>query len=102
MKSSNGLNSILATQLIGAPLYWIDRDLYYAYMALTKQSFLLLITTISQWSGPTLLRVSGDESVSGQIRRTADGRVEYNFPDRIVLIANHQVMFLFLYYKLAG
>jgi lysocardiolipin and lysophospholipid acyltransferase len=92
IKPSNWINSIVTTQLIGAPLYWIDMDLYYAYMALTKQSFLLLITTITQWSGPTLIRVSGDESVSGQIRRTADGAVEYSFPDRIVMIANHQVM----------
>jgi hypothetical protein len=89
---SNKRNSIVATQLLGAPLYWINMDFYYAYMALTKQSFLLLITTITQWSGPTLMRISGDESVRGQIRKTADGRVEYLFPDRIVMIANHQVI----------
>lgn len=64
-------------------------------MALTKQSFLLLITTLTQWSGPTLIRISGDESVSGQIRRKSDGGVEYSFPERVVVIANHQVM-LFL------
>jgi hypothetical protein len=92
IKYSNRSNSIVATQLLGVPLYWINKDLYYAYIALTKQSFLLLITTITQWSGPTLMRISGDESVSGQIRKTADGRVEYNFPDRIVMIANHQVI----------
>jgi hypothetical protein len=92
IKYSNMRNSIVATQVLGVPLYWINRDIYYAYMALTKQSFLLLITTITQWSGPTLMRISGDESVNGQIRKTVDGRVEYRFPDRIVMIANHQVI----------
>lgn len=101
IKCSNRSNSIVATQVLGTPLYWINRDLYYAYMALTKQSFLLLITTITQWSGPTLMRISGDESVSGQIRKTADGRVEYRFPDRIVMIANHQVILVSLYYRMS-
>lgn len=77
-------------------------DLYYAYMALTKKSFLLLITTITQWSGPTLMRISGDESVSGQIRKTEDGRVEYCFPDRIVMIANHQVILVFTYHSMSS
>lgn len=73
------------------PLYWINKDLYYAYMALTKQSFGLLIATMTQWWSPTVVRISGDASVVGQIRRTADGRVECSFPERLVLIANHQV-----------
>ena len=82
---------IVVTQLIGAPLYWINRDLYYAYMALTKQSFALFVTTLTHWFSPTMIRISGDSSVAGQIRKTKDGRVEFNFPDRIIMIANHQV-----------
>lgn len=82
--------AINITQFIGAPLYWINRDLYYAYMALTKESFGLLITTMTKIWGPTKIRISGDQSVAGQIRRTADGRVEFDFPDRMVMIANHQ------------
>jgi hypothetical protein len=83
--------SINGTQLIGAPLYWINRELYYAYMALTKQSFALFITTLTQWWGPTTIRISGDASVADQIRKTDDGLVEFSFPERIVMIANHQV-----------
>jgi hypothetical protein len=83
--------SIHGTQLIGAPLYWINRDLYYAYMSLTKQSFGLLITTMTQWWGPTTIRISGDASVAGQIRKTKDGLVEFSFPERMIMIANHQV-----------
>lgn len=83
--------AINITQFIGAPLYWINRDLYYAYMALTKESFGLLITTMTNIWGPTTIRISGDQSVAGQIHRTLDGRVEFDFPDRMVMIANHQV-----------
>jgi 1-acyl-sn-glycerol-3-phosphate acyltransferase len=89
--NSADLSSIVTTQFIGAPLYWINRDLYYAYMALTKQSFGVFVTTLTQWWAPTVVRVSGDASVAGQIKRTEDGRVELHFPGRLVLIANHQV-----------
>ena len=82
---------IVATQFLGTPLYWINRDLYYAYMALTKQSFGIFVTTLTNWWAPTVVRISGDASVAGQLKRTADGRVECHFPDRIVMIANHQV-----------
>jgi lysocardiolipin and lysophospholipid acyltransferase len=82
---------IVATQLFGVPLYWLNRDLYYAYMALTKQSFGIFVTTLTQWWAPTPVRVSGDASVAGQIKKTADGRVELEFPGRVVLIGNHQV-----------
>lgn len=38
-----------------------------------------------------MVRISGDASVSGQLRKTADGRLECHFPDKMVMIANHQV-----------
>lgn len=82
---------IVATQFLGGPLYWINRDFYYSYMALTKQSFGIFVTTLTQWWAPTVIRVSGDASVAGQLRCTADGRVELDFPDRLVMLANHQV-----------
>jgi len=82
---------IHATQLLGSPLYWINRELYDAYMALTKQSFGLLVTTMTRWWSPTTIRISGDTSVAGQMKKTSDGRVEFSFPERIVMIANHQV-----------
>jgi len=37
------------------------------------------------------VRVTGDRGVRDQIRLTSDGRLELDFPERIVLIANHQV-----------
>lgn len=85
------------TQFIGTPLYIFTRDYYYAYMAVTKQSFSLVLTTITQWFSPTLVRVSWDSSVQGQIKKKSDGSLETNFPERIVLISNHQVYTDWLY-----
>src|SRR6266566_6615206 len=88
---TRGLISIHISQWIGAPLYWVNRDLFYAYMAWTKQLFGLLITTMTHWWGPSIIRISGDASVAGQITQAPDGRVQFSFPERLVLIANHQV-----------
>ncbi|PBP16274.1 acyltransferase [Diplocarpon rosae] len=89
--------TIFATQFLGAPLYWINRDIYYAYMALTKQSFGIFVTTLTNWWAPTVVRISGDASVAGQLKRTADGRVECHFPERLIMIANHQIYSDWLY-----
>lgn len=89
--------SIVLTQLIGAPLYFVNRDLYDSYMALTKQSFGLVITTMTHWWGPTTIRISGDASVADQIRQTPDGLVQFSFPERLVMIANHQIYTDWLY-----
>ena len=85
------------TQFLGTPLYLIDQDYYYAWMALTKQSFGIVIITITQWFAPTLVRVSGDASVRGQIRRAPDGRLETDFPERLIIISNHQIYTDWLY-----
>jgi lysocardiolipin and lysophospholipid acyltransferase len=95
-------DSIFITQLIGAPLYWYNRDLYYAYMAYTKQSFALLSMSVTEWWGPTVIRMSGDASVADQIHLTPDGRVEFSFPERLVLVANHQIYTDWLYLWWAG
>jgi hypothetical protein len=60
-------------------------------MSRTKQNFGVLVTTITQWWSPTVVRVTGDKSVRHQLKRTADGRLECDFPERMILIANHQV-----------
>lgn len=60
-------------------------------MAFTKQSFGVLITAMTQWWAPTVVRVSGDESMKGQLIQEKDGTLRCNFPHRIVVMANHQV-----------
>ena len=83
--------SIFVTQAIGAPLYYYSKDLFYAWMAMTKQHFGIVITTMTYWWAPVKMRISGDASVRGQLRKTEDGRIECDFPERMVLISNHQV-----------
>lgn len=82
---------ILATQLIGAPLYLINKEYYYSYMAFTKQNFALAITALTQWGSPTLYRTSGDESIRGLLHLSEGGTLKSEFPERLVLIANHQI-----------
>lgn len=65
--------------------------MYYAFMSTTKRYFGLTVTTMTHVWGNTLVRISGDESVAGQIKATPNGGVEFRFPERVVLIANHQV-----------
>ena len=73
------------------------------YIANTKKSFGITVTTITQWYeigilrklidrfAPTPIIISGDESVKDEIKGTSDGRVETTFSERMVLIANHLV-----------
>jgi 1-acyl-sn-glycerol-3-phosphate acyltransferase len=82
---------VFVTQLVGSPLYLIHKDYYYSYMAYTKQCFGLMITALTEWGAPTLFRVSGDESVRGQLHLSEDGILQTTFPERLVMIANHQV-----------
>lgn len=82
---------IVATQLVGSPLYFINRRYYNYYMEMTKRSFGLTITALTEWGSPTPVRVSGDKSVKNQFSLQSDGRLITAFPDRLVLISNHQV-----------
>ncbi|KAK5115546.1 hypothetical protein LTR62_001205 [Meristemomyces frigidus] len=93
----SGLLAISASQFIGAPLKLVDAKLYDGYMAGTKESFAVLMTTITQWWAPTVVRISGDESMKGQIYQMDDGTLKCNFPHRIVLMANHQLYTDWLY-----
>ena len=93
----SGVMAINASQILGAPLYLINKDWYNAWVAFTKQSFALLTTTLTQFWAPTVIRISGDKSMRGQLLKTTDGDLLCNFPDRLVLIANHQIYTDWLY-----
>jgi 1-acyl-sn-glycerol-3-phosphate acyltransferase len=88
---------ICVTQLIGAPLYFIDRNYFNSFIAMTKRSFGIAITALTEWASPTPVRVSGDKSVQGQVALMKNGRLKHCFPERLVLIANHQVYTDWLY-----
>lgn len=60
-------------------------------MAMTKSHFAVTTTVMTNIWGPTTIRISGDDTVAGEIYSTADGGVEFKFPERLVMIANHQV-----------
>lgn len=87
----SGCLAISASQFLGAPLKLIDPAFYDGYMAYTKESFAVLITCLTQWWAPTVVRVSGDESMRGQLIQMKDGSLKSNFADRMILMANHQL-----------
>ncbi|GAB7360905.1 hypothetical protein MBLNU230_g0891t1 [Neophaeotheca triangularis] len=93
----SGVMAISASQFIGAPLKLVDPKFYDGYMAWTKESFAVLVTTMTQWWAPTVVRVSGDESMKGQLYQMEDGTLKCNFPHRLVLMANHQLYTDWLY-----
>lgn len=78
-------------QFLGSPLYFINKDYYYAYMSTTKQSFGLAINSITQWFSPATIRVSAEPGVADELDLSKDGRLECSFPERLVLMSNHQV-----------
>ena len=75
----------------------LDPEFYNSYMAFTKQSFGVLITTMTQWWSPTTVRVSGDTSIPKQLFKRTDGSLECRFPSRLVMMANHQLYTDWLY-----
>ncbi|KAL8770991.1 MAG: hypothetical protein Q9209_003410 [Squamulea sp. 1 TL-2023] len=52
---------------------------------------------MTQCWAPTVVRVSGHKSVRGQLLKTTDGNLLSNFPERMILIANHQIYTDWLY-----
>ena len=93
----SGVMAISASQFIGAPLKLVDPKFYEQYMAWTKESFAVLMTTITQFWSPTVVRVGGDESMKGQLFQMEDGTLKCNFPHRMILMANHQLYTDWLY-----
>ncbi|KAI9815714.1 MAG: hypothetical protein M1827_002110 [Pycnora praestabilis] len=93
----SGATAVNLSQFLGAPLSLINEEWYNAWIAYSKQSFGLLTMTMTQFWAPTIVRVSGDESLRGQLFQTADGNLLCNFPQRILLMANHQIYTDWLY-----
>ncbi|KAH9861769.1 hypothetical protein J1614_011522 [Plenodomus biglobosus] len=93
----SGVLAISASQFLGAPLKLIDPQFYDGYMAYTKECFAILVTCLTQWWAPTVVRVSGDSSMIGQLIKKPDGSLECKFADRMILMANHQLYTDWLY-----
>ena len=53
--------------------------------------------TMTQWWAPTVVRVSGDSTMRGQLLQSLDGSLLCDFPQRMILIANHQIYTDWLY-----
>lgn len=84
------VHSLHIQQFFGLPLYW-SSGLYRSWQDAVKSSTAVLLIGLNQWRAPTTAEISWDESMKGQIKWTSNGKIEFDAPDRMVLIANHQV-----------
>ncbi|KAL1608106.1 hypothetical protein SLS60_003045 [Paraconiothyrium brasiliense] len=57
---NGGCIAIAVSQVIGAPLYFYSMDYFYAWMAMTKQQFGVLVTTMTHWWAPVKMRIYTD------------------------------------------
>ncbi|GFF60499.1 acyltransferase [Aspergillus udagawae] len=81
---------MLLCQLITSPLFLLNKHAYNLYTVWAKGMVVLARIALTEYVCPCLIRVSGDVSVQGQIQLMSDGRLKTDFPERLVLIANHQ------------
>lgn len=82
--------SLHVQQWLGAPLYYLNKQWYHTWQAGVKQSTALMIIVLNQLRAPTTVRITGEASITGQIH--GGKRLQLDFPDRMVLVANHQVL----------
>ncbi|KAK5107675.1 hypothetical protein LTR62_000910 [Meristemomyces frigidus] len=78
-------------QWLGLPLYWVNRSWASSWQAYVKGTTSILMLGLNQWRAPVTATISCDESVKGQIRKGKDGNVMFDFPQRLIFIANHQI-----------
>lgn len=88
---ADSLLRIVISEFLGLPLYLLNKEWYHYNIARAKEAFGVTITCMTKWWSPTVIRISGDSSVAGQLAQHPDGRLLTRFPERIVLIANHQL-----------
>lgn len=69
----------------------VNKAWFYSWMAFTKAQFGLVVVSITHWCAPVTIKVSGDESIGGQLKKSSHGDLDCDFPDRALLISNHQV-----------
>lgn len=93
----SGVLAISASYILGVPLKSVDPKTYDMSRYRTEEAFAVLVNTITQFWAPTVIRVSGDESMKDQLYQMEDGTLRCNFPHRLILMANHQLYTDWLY-----
>ena len=96
-KLLTNLISINVSQVLGAPVSLVNQEWYNSWISYTKKSFAVLTMTMTERWAPTVVKVSGDASMRGQLFQSSKGELLCNFPRRLVMIANHQIYTDWLY-----
>ncbi|KAG8903315.1 hypothetical protein FRB99_003447 [Tulasnella sp. 403] len=86
-----GCLCINGTQFLCLPLLLVSRDLYRGCINYTKKSFGTLLVLMCEWFAPTKFVITTEGIDESTFVRDRDGRViSMKFPDKLVMMANHQ------------
>lgn len=88
---------INVNQWLGAPLYWLNRQAFWAWIARSKQDFAVQVVGVCQWFAPTEVVFSADASCADEIAVGEDGLLTNTFAPRAIVISNHQIYADWLY-----
>lgn len=83
---------IYGSQAAVYPLHFMAPYAYDQFILLTKQWFVICLTSVSQWWAPIDMYVTEDESCKGTFSLKADGTLDSSrMNDRAIVISNHQL-----------
>ncbi|CAJ0647930.1 9792_t:CDS:2 [Entrophospora sp. SA101] len=79
------------SQFLGLLLWPLPNDFFKNYIIHTQRCFGILLVSINQFFAPSNFIVTTDKSAKDIIKITRNNSVKLELPERIILIANHQI-----------
>lgn len=86
-----GSVTIYTSEVIGTPLYFVNKELYNKYIAFTKSFAGILFTALVQLFSPTPVTLTYDPELRNLFYLDRNGCLETIAAERNIVIANHQL-----------